>query len=80
MALPSTVRQSVAKYFIRRRSSGRLLRKFGRKDNIMEPSNKKAWDTPSLTEYGDAATLTLVKDKHVGVSDGFTFNGTPISG
>ena len=43
-------------------------------------NTQKTWETPNLTVYGDAATLTLVKDKHVGVSDGFTFNGTPISG
>lgn len=46
----------------------------------MEATSQKNWETPNLTVYGDAAELTLVKDKHVGVSDGYTFNGTPISG
>ena len=46
----------------------------------MHVNAQKTWETPNLTVYGDAAALTLVKDKHVGVSDGFTFNGTPISG
>lgn len=46
----------------------------------MQANDQKTWETPSLTVYGDAADLTLVKNKHVGVSDGFTFNGTPISG
>jgi hypothetical protein len=46
----------------------------------MQSVDQKDWVTPELTVYGDAATLTLVKDKHMGVSDGYTFNGTPISG
>lgn len=46
----------------------------------MQATATKTWETPSLTVYGNAADLTLVKNKHVGVSDGFTFDGTPISG
>lgn len=46
----------------------------------MSSNAQKTWETPSLTVYGDVATLTLAKDKHYGVSDGFTFNGVPISG
>jgi hypothetical protein len=46
----------------------------------MSSNDQKTWETPSLTMYGDVATLTLAKDKHMGVSDGFTFNGVPISG
>ncbi|MES1261688.1 MAG: hypothetical protein ABUS49_08130 [Acidobacteriota bacterium] len=38
------------------------------------------WETPNLTIYGDVTELTLAKDKHNGTSDGFTFNGVPISG
>jgi hypothetical protein len=46
----------------------------------MSSSDQKTWETPSLTVYGDVATLTLTKDKHFGTTDGFTFNGVPISG
>lgn len=46
----------------------------------MQTNQQQAWETPSLTTYGDVAELTLVKDKHRGVSDGLTFNGVPISG
>jgi len=46
----------------------------------MQSNTQKTWETPDLTVYGDAAVLTLVKNKHTGVSDGFTFNGVPISG
>jgi len=42
-------------------------------------NNRQTWETPALTVYGDVAELTL-KDKHTGTSDGFTFNGVPISG
>jgi hypothetical protein len=42
--------------------------------------DQKAWETPTLVVYGDVATLTLTKDKHFGKTDGFTFNGVPISG
>lgn len=41
---------------------------------------QKTWETPDLTVYGDAAELTLVKNKHRGITDGFTFDGTPVSG
>jgi hypothetical protein len=43
-------------------------------------NDQKTWETPSLTVYGDVATLTLAVNKHIGSSDGFTFNGVPISG
>jgi hypothetical protein len=46
----------------------------------MSLDDQKPWETPTLTVYGDVATLTLLKDKHLGSSDGFTFNGIPISG
>jgi hypothetical protein len=41
--------------------------------------DQQIWETPALTVYGDVTELTL-KDKHNGTSDGFTFNGVPISG
>lgn len=44
------------------------------------PTNNNVWTTPALTVYGDVTELTLAKEKHRGVSDGFTFNGVPISG
>jgi len=40
---------------------------------------QQTWETPILVVYGDVAVLTL-KNKHNGTSDGFTFNGVPISG
>jgi hypothetical protein len=40
---------------------------------------KKTWNTPVLTAFGSVEKLTL-KDKHVGTTDGLTFNGVPISG
>ncbi|MDP9171907.1 MAG: lasso RiPP family leader peptide-containing protein [Acidobacteriota bacterium] len=43
-------------------------------------NDQQNWETPALTVYGDVAALTLAKDKHSGSSDGFTFNGVPISG
>jgi hypothetical protein len=46
----------------------------------MSSNDQKTWETPKLTLYGDVATLTLTKNKTLGVSDGFTFNGVPISG
>ena len=52
----------------------------GERRKCVQSIDQKDWVTPELTVYGDAATLTLVKNKHAGVSDGYTFNGTPISG
>jgi hypothetical protein len=46
----------------------------------MTSNDQKTWETPNLTVYGDVATLTLAKNKHLGSSDGCTFNGVPISG
>jgi hypothetical protein len=46
----------------------------------MTANQEKNWETPVLMVYGDVAELTLAKNKHTGVSDGFTFNGVPISG
>lgn len=43
------------------------------------PIQKKTWSTPILTAFGSVEKLTL-KNKTSGVSDGFTFNGVPISG
>jgi len=50
-----------------------------RKEETMTTSDQQNWETPVLIVYGDVTELTL-KDKHNGTSDGFTFNGVPISG
>lgn len=42
--------------------------------------NKKQWTQPKLVVLGDVKDLTLAKVKNFGVSDGFVFNNTPISG
>jgi hypothetical protein len=42
-------------------------------------NDRQTWETPTLTVYGDVVELTL-KAKRTGTSDGFTFNGVPISG
>ena len=42
-------------------------------------NDQKTWETPTLTVYGDVVELTL-KNKTSGNSDGFTYNGIPISG
>lgn len=52
----------------------KLLEKGGNMSN-----DQQAWETPELTVYGDVTALTL-KDKRYGTSDGFTYNGVPISG
>jgi hypothetical protein len=49
------------------------------KGDFTMTNDQKTWETPTLTVYGDVVALTL-KDKHTGTSDGFTFNGVPISG
>jgi hypothetical protein len=41
---------------------------------------KKQWTQPQLMTLGDVKELTLAKNKNFGVSDGFLFNNTPISG
>jgi len=42
---------------------------------------KKTWTEPRLTVFGSVETLTLAaKNKALGVTDGFTFNGLAISG
>jgi hypothetical protein len=46
----------------------------------MAENTKKEWTPPQLLVLGDVKTLTLAKNKHFGVSDGFVFNNTPISG
>lgn len=46
----------------------------------MTNNDQKTWETPCLTVYGDVAKLTLLINKHYGPTDGFTFNGVPISG
>jgi len=43
-------------------------------------TEKKTWSVPNLTVFGSVEKLTLLKDKHLGPTDGFTFNGVPISG
>jgi hypothetical protein len=45
-------------------------------------AQNKTWSNPELIVYGSVETLTLqaAKVKRQGVSDGFTFNGLPISG
>jgi hypothetical protein len=43
-------------------------------------NEQQTWETPALTVYGDVVALTLAKNKEGGSSDGFTFNGVPISG
>lgn len=50
-----------------------------RKEASMTTNDQQNWETPVLVVYGDVTELTL-KDKHNGTSDGFTFNGVPISG
>ncbi len=42
--------------------------------------NKKQWAEPQLTVLGNVESLTLVKAKQFGTSDGFTFQGSGISG
>lgn len=46
----------------------------------MTTISEKVWKQPELTVLGDVETLTLVKSKNFGTSDGFVFNGVPISG
>jgi hypothetical protein len=46
----------------------------------MQQEHKKEWTQPELTVLGNVETLTLVKSKQFGTSDGFVFNGVPISG
>ncbi len=46
----------------------------------MIENSKQQWTQPQLIVLGDVKELTLTKDKHFGVSDGFVFNNTPISG
>jgi hypothetical protein len=46
----------------------------------MQQEQKKVWIQPELTVLGNVETLTLVKNKQFGTSDGFVFNGVPISG
>lgn len=45
----------------------------------MTVAPKKQWIPPQITVLGDVETITQ-KNKVLGVSDGFTFNGVPISG
>jgi hypothetical protein len=45
----------------------------------MQQEQKKEWAQPELTLLGNVETLTL-KVKQFGTSDGFTFQGTGISG
>ena len=44
-------------------------------------NDKKQWTQPQLTVLGDVETLTLqLKDKKFGATDGFSFQGNPVSG
>jgi hypothetical protein len=47
---------------------------------MQEQKQKKEWTPPELTVLGNVETLTLVKSKQFGTSDGFIFNGIAISG
>jgi hypothetical protein len=38
-----------------------------------------AYEAPALTVLGTVHELTLLQDKTVGPTDGFTFNGIPIT-
>jgi len=40
-------------------------------------SEKKVWNQPTLTEYGNVETLTLAMNKNFGTGDSFTFQGLP---
>jgi hypothetical protein len=51
-----------------------------RKEEPMRESSKKEWTQPQLILLGDVKELTLAKNKHYGVTDGFLFNNVPISG
>jgi hypothetical protein len=79
--LASLANQRGVWFFSMGRPAGKLAgRRARERRKCMQSVDQKDWVTPELTVYGDAATLTLVKNKHMGVSDGYTFNGTPISG
>jgi hypothetical protein len=45
----------------------------------MQQEQKREWTQPELTVLGNVETLTL-KNKVLGTTDGFVFNGVPISG
>ena len=52
--------------------------------NKTEPRNKsepkKAWESPSLIVFGSVESLTQnCTNKQLGSSDGFTFQGQPIT-
>ncbi len=46
----------------------------------MNEPTKKQWNQPQLRVLGNVESLTLIKSKNFGSSDGFMFNNTPISG
>jgi hypothetical protein len=46
---------------------------------MTEPT-KKQWSQPQLRVLGDVESLTLVKNKNFGPTDGFMFVNAPISG
>jgi hypothetical protein len=57
------------------------LSKVNKEMSMQTEAQNKTWSNPELTVYGSVETLTLqAKNKRQGVSDGFTFNGLPISG
>jgi hypothetical protein len=41
---------------------------------------KKQWAQPQITVLGNVESLTLLKSKQFGATDGFTFEGSTISG
>jgi hypothetical protein len=43
------------------------------------PTNSAGYEKPELTELGTLHELTLGCDKDFGPSDGYTFQGVPIS-
>ena len=45
-------------------------------------NEKKTWNEPTLTVFGDVVTLTLARNKNFGMGDAFTFQAqtTRLSG
>ena len=39
---------------------------------------KQTYSTPELQTHGSVEALTLLQDKEVGATDGFTYEGVPI--
>jgi hypothetical protein len=45
----------------------------------VRPTDAVSYEAPRLTELGSLSELTLVQDKKLGHSDGFTFMGQSIT-